>query len=513
MMTTSHLSAAFATSCSLLLALSASQNCWAVFVYFDGSTSTEFQLATNWSPENGPGTNAVDIYGIDDGLSSTFSGGTTRVKGLRVGSAAKEHQIGETHFGRLTMTGGMLEVTGSGAQGLFGVGRERENIIQDDDKKGGELILTGASTITANGVIIGERTKGLLSIGPAALVDLRTWVTIDEPNHFGGAEDIRIGNYGPAYDDFGAEPGLDGRGLVDVYGALKAKDMYMSEHGAQGELRLSGGSVNLNGALIMDLCENCLPNPALLAQRSAKVTIIGSNGTFNVGLDADPLVVNPSPSSRDLLAASPTAIFSFTADAGGVTPITMVQNVGEPSGGAEIEGAQLELNLDAFDFTPTSTLTLIDATALTLLGEFGTVTFLGGTTADVNYDLPNGNVFLDNFQAPAIDGDFDLDGDVDGKDFLTWQRGLGIMGTATVAQGDADGNHTVNANDLTIWRQNFGPGASVASVSSVPEPIAGLLALLGVAALGVTARRRQPRTVPRSRRKAMQVSPLTIICR
>jgi hypothetical protein len=387
------------------------------------------------------------------------------------------------------MTGGTLEITGSGAQGLFGVGREREPIIADDDKKGGELIMTGASTITANGAIIGERTLGLLSIGPNALVELRTWVTVDEPNHFGGTEDIRIGNYGPAYDDFGAEPGLDGRGLVDVQGTLTAKDMLFSEHGAEGELRLSGGTVNLNGALVMDRCDNCLPDPALLAQRAAKVTIVGSNGTFNVGVDPDPLVVDTAPPSRSLLAASGTAIFSFTADAGGVTPITMVQNAGEPSGGAEIQGAQLELDLDAFAFTQTSRLTLINATAASLLGEFGMVTFLGGTTADVNYDLLNGDVFLDNFQSAAAGGDFDQDGDVDGADFLTWQRGVGITGTATVGQGDANGDMNVNAADLASWRQNFGPGASVASMVTAPEPGAWLLAFLASSTL-VASRRR-----------------------
>lgn len=475
---------------ALLMALSAgNRTCWAVFVYFDGSTNADFQVASNWNPENAPGTNLVDIYGIDDGLSSTFSGGNVRVRGLRVGSAAKEHQFGDTHFGRLTMTGGTIEVTGSGALGLFGVGRERENVIQDEDKKGGELILTGSSTLIGNGVIIGERTLGLLSIGPDALVELRTWVSADEPPHFGGTEDIRIGSYGLAFDDFGAEPGLDGRGVVDVQGTLRAKDMYFSEHGAKGEIRLSGGDVNLNGALIMNRCDGCLPDPDLLAQRSAKITIIGSGGTFNVGVDPDPLVVDPAPPNRDILAASPTAIFSFTADAAGVTPITLAQNVGEPSGGAEIEGAQLELNLDAFAFTPTSRLTLINATASLLTGQFGAVTFLGDTTANVNYDLINGDVFLDNFQSAAIAGDFDVDGDVDGADFLTWQRGFGITGTATVGQGDANGDMNVNGADLTIWRQNFGLGASVSAIEAVPEPGAWLLALLSSVALRHNGRR------------------------
>lgn len=457
-------------SIALLMALSTTcQNAWAVFVYFDGSTSTDFNVASNWTPATAPGTNTVDVYGIDDGLSSTFNGGNVRINGLRVGSAAKEHQVSPSHFGRLTMTTGTLEVIGSGAAGLFGIGREREPIIMDDNNKGGELIMTGDSIIRANGLIVGERTHGLLSIGPEAIVELRTWVTTPTLG-FGGTEDIRIGNYGKPYDDFGAEPNLDGRGLVDVQGTLLTKDMYFSEHGAKGELRLSGGDVTLNGALIMNLCVNCVTTPAIIAQRVAKVSIIGSTGTFIVGADPDPLIVDPTPSPRDILAASPQAIFSFTADAGGVSPITVAQNIGEASGGAEIEGAQLEVNLDAFAFTPTSKLTLINATASLLLGEFGSVTFLGSTTADVNYDLANGDVYLDNFQGEGIPGDFDGDGDVDGRDFLVWQRNTSV-------------------GNLGDWQTNYGAG-SLAAVNAVPEPGALVLAFLASGALGLNMQRR-----------------------
>ncbi len=454
---TSRLSAILITSLGMVLALSAANPvCLADFVYFDGGPTglgTAFLDGVNWDPDGVPGANLVDILGIDDGFSSTLSDGSARVRALRVGSAAKEHQFSyqDTRFGRFTMTDGSLEVIGSAALGLFVVGRERENEIfggdynknsivdaadytvwrdtlgstsdlrADGDQngsieavdyefwknrfgnvvRGGEIILTGNSTLTANGVIVGERTEGLLSVGPNAIADFRNWVSIDNPPHFGGTEDIRIGNYGPAFDDFGAEPGLDGKGVVVVQGTLNAKDLYMSEHGAKGEIRLSGGTVNLNGALIMNLCDNCVTDPDLLARRSAKVSIIGSSGTFNVGLDPDPSIVDPMPPSRDMLANSPTAVFSFTADAGGVAPITVVDNGVETSGIANIDGAKLELSLDAFPFTPTSKVTLIDAIAGNLSGQFGQVTFLGNTTAEVRYDNLNGDVFLDNFQSTA----------------------------------------------------------------------------------------------------------------
>jgi PEP-CTERM motif len=422
-----------------------SQDSYAINVYFDGSTSTDFLDATNWTPEHAPGSNLFDTYGIDDGLSATMSSGSPIINALRVGSVDKTHSTGPTHFGRLTISGGTLGVIGVNS---LSIGRENPlyypvsgdynedtvvdaadytiwrdtlgsmtDLRADGDNsgtidapdftywksqfgkavRGGELDLTGSSTLNSNGLLVGERTKGLLSIGPSAVVNVRIWDTTVTPNQFGGTEDMRIGGYGPAYDDGGSEPGLNGNGLVDVQGTLNAKDLYVSEHGATGEIRLSGaGKVTLNGSLHMDFCGGCVSDAATLAKRSSKISIVGSGGTFAVGQDPDSLVVDPTPPPRDLLAASATAILSFTADSGGVTPIVVTQNVlPEPSGTAYINGANLLLNLDAY--TSATPLTLIQAPPLQLVGTFGSVTFLGSRSATVNYDVANGKVFLNNF--------------------------------------------------------------------------------------------------------------------
>ena len=52
---------------------------------------------------------------------STFSSGSVTVERLRVGTADKTHTFGETHFGRLTMTGGDLNVIGINT---LAIGRE-----------------------------------------------------------------------------------------------------------------------------------------------------------------------------------------------------------------------------------------------------------------------------------------------------------------------------------------------------------------------------------------------------
>lgn len=87
--------------------------------------------------------------------------------------------------------------------------------------------------------------------------------------------------------------------------------------------------------------------------------------------------------------------------------------------------------------------------------------------------------------APVEDADFDDDDDVDGRDFLIWQRGFGV-GT-TNATGDADGNGSVDGADLVIWQGQYGAGG-VATIS-VPEPSGIFLCFFGTAGLALKRRR------------------------
>jgi hypothetical protein len=71
-------------------------------------------------------------------------------------------------------------------------------------------------------------------------------------------------------------------------------------------------------------------------------------------------------------------------------------------------------------------------------------------------------------------GDFDEDGDVDGRDFLVWQRGGSSI--------------PLSADDLAIWQAEYGPNEGLTTArAAVPEPLT--FNLFAIAALALIVRR------------------------
>jgi len=89
----------------------------------------------------------------------------------------------------------------------------------------------------------------------------------------------------------------------------------------------------------------------------------------------------------------------------------------------------------------------------------------------------------------TLAGDFDLNGFVDGADFLAWQTQFGTSVTpGTGADGDGDGN--VDADDLALWQGNFGAGgSSTVAAAAVPEPESCLMASLAIVGAALVRRR------------------------
>ena len=88
-------------------------------------------------------------------------------------------------------------------------------------------------------------------------------------------------------------------------------------------------------------------------------------------------------------------------------------------------------------------------------------------------DVANNGTQINGFRefeftiSAANTADFDGDGDVDGRDFLAWQRGF-AKPAATPADGDADNDDDVDGADLVVWQDQYGTsGPLVAESTSV----------------------------------------------
>jgi hypothetical protein len=87
------------------------------------------------------------------------------------------------------------------------------------------------------------------------------------------------------------------------------------------------------------------------------------------------------------------------------------------------------------------------------------------------------NIVVTEISTIVENANFDGDDDVDGRDFLTWQRGFGINdGTALLSDGDANGDGNVDGDDLIVWQAQYGePIPPLSAVTSVPEPASATL--------------------------------------
>lgn len=87
---------------------------------------------------------------------------------------------------------------------------------------------------------------------------------------------------------------------------------------------------------------------------------------------------------------------------------------------------------------------------------------------------------------PDPSADFDSDGDVDGQDFLVWQRGFGLNAQTDNTLGDANFDGTVDGDDLAVWQDQYGMPAELANIV-VPEP-ANMAFAIGLLMLTVLRR-------------------------
>ncbi len=154
-------------------------------------------------------------------------------------------------------------------------------------------------------------------------------------------------------------------------------------------------------------------------------------------------------------------------------------------GGTLMAAGTLDIDLLSFSPEAGNTFKLFDFS--NSIGSF--VLDLPGLSSGLIWDDSDlyTNGILSVVASVTENADFDGDGDVDGRDFLIWQRGVG--GSGSLSTGDANNDGIVNEIDLGIWQSQYNAGQLFATAQAVPEPT-GLM-LVAISTLGILGMRKK----------------------
>jgi T5SS/PEP-CTERM-associated repeat protein len=344
----------------------------------------------------------------------------------------------------------------------------------------GTLDINSGGDVLARQVTIGVNNG---STGAARITDAGSLLDADDLTVRTGTLEIANGGR------INCSRAIIGSGQVSVSGTgsfLLSSELDISGASAAGTLRIqTGGRVLvLSNTFIGNGDAIHLEGGALDIKRLFPQGFFWTSGALGVGTfdgsltaPSSGVLLNKGFDALDLtshivgqltLLAGSTAELRFTTD----LPLQTFR----VDASAVIDGANLRIFLN--DFKPSAQQVFeIMTTGGGVFGSFANVssgqrvaTSDGLGTFLVHYGQGSPNptsVVLSSFRL-ATPGDFDVDGDVDvdGRDFLLWQRG----------QSPTPGSIT----DLASWRVNFGLSASAAAGDTVPEPAAAAASLIVV---------------------------------
>jgi hypothetical protein len=166
-------------------------------------------------------------------------------------------------------------------------------------------------------------------------------------------------------------------------------------------------------------------------------------------------------------AEAPSSCFPEPCDDGAPSPTDMYFGLDFLDSMGNILAGSVEIELKA-DGQPAGGASYVEHTLVGISPAGTSQVRVRATMLDgVLNPLPNPegfsqSAFVDAFsltaeEAEGIPGDFDGDLDVDGRDFLVWQRG--------------ESPSPLSASDLATWQASY--GLPLAAITSVPEPATG----------------------------------------
>lgn len=248
--------------------------------------------------------------------------------------------------------------------------------------------------------------------------------------------------------------------------------------GVAGEISNRGIVRFRGGGNIREIALNALDDGAIVNESSAALKFQGGQTYDTPLLNAGLMSIvefGGGDASVELNALQQTDAGTLALDIGGELAgefdvLTTVDDI--------VLDGTLEVTLtQMFEPALGDTFTILISQNSTITGQFATTDLpeFNGLTFDVIYNAASVELQVVELGL-GLPGDFDADGDVDGTDFLVWQRG--------------GSPNPLSAGDLETWQTNYGGGdiPEVAAVA-VPEPTTLAATLLAVALGSMTHRR------------------------
>ena len=344
-------------------------------------------------------------------------------------------------------------------------------LIDDDLGTGGEDLAIGSTGgigevfVTDHGQL---QVSGTTTVGVTSFVDLETHSI------------LRSGNVV-------LDGALRGRGRVEssvtINGTGELRNYGDTPVYTPEEVLLVTGPVTNGGTIEamggeMEFESAVVNNFEVVARDTVMRFLAGltNNGSLSIG--GDTTLHGDITGSGDIfvLADSESLLVGdLTFSASSIVSLTAGPADGtlDVSGMIDLASAILELDYSAGVFPQAGdTYEILDSTNA-IVGTFANaldqVTDGNLNIWDIIYNSNSVYVTATGVEVVPPSGDFDSDLDVDGSDFLAWQRGFMTLPS------------NYDATDLVNWQAQYGTGAlASAAVSAVPEPSALLLASLAV---------------------------------
>jgi hypothetical protein len=245
--------------------------------------------------------------------------------------------------------------------------------------------------------------------------------------------------------------------------------LYSKMQASTLEIGVNQGSFNA-GIHGIQLVQSILPARIEVDATTGLVKIVGGDVISQAinGYEIRSTAGSLLPANHVSLGSQGIDIVDGTADSDAIAG----NSAGERWETVNAEPSQL---LEGFLFGSSA----VDVNREVTLGRIYDTSFGEDSSLEFLYTLSSGVTVVGLvefvFSPPGPLADFDQDQDVDGADFLRWQRGLGTA-SAQKSDGDADGNGAVDGVDLSIWRQELLSAGGAAAAIAAPEPGSALLA-------------------------------------